>query len=114
MPVEVRVGDEVGHAAGVDELVVLVEDLQAEARLEVGGVLGVLEDGGVAQHEEVEVVGVDGEGVGDALGLGCGGAAGGPVAEAHGGQFTLGDGAQQAAGAGVALGGVEVDGVARL
>ena len=112
VPAEAGVGYEVGHRAGVYGLAVLVEDLQAEAGLQRGRVLGVLEDGGVAQHQQVGDVGVDGHAVGDALGFGGGVAAAVPVAEAHGGLLALRYGAQAAAGAGVALGGVKVHGVA--
>ena len=104
---------EVGHAAGVDELVVLVEDLQPEAGLQFGRVLGVLQHGGIAHDEEVEAQGVDKETVGDGFGLGAVGV-GTPVAQADAGGAAGGNGAQQAAGARVVLGGVVADGVAAV
>ena len=108
VPPQVGVGYEVGHRAGVCELSFLVQYLEPETRLQGGRVLGVLQHGGITQHQQVGYVGVDGHAVGDALGLGRGIAATVPVTQPYRGGLALRYGAQQATGARVALGGVEV------
>ena len=68
---------------------------------------GVFEDGSVAKEKDVGGGSVDDVFIGDAFGF----AAVVPVAEADGGVVALWDGAEEAAGARVAVTGVEHDGV---
>ena len=74
--------------------------------------LRVLQHCCIAQQQQVGYVTVDGHTVGDALSLWSGIAATVPVAKSYGGWLALRYGAQQSAGAGVALCGVEMYGVA--
>ena len=80
VPSEGGIGYEVGHRARVYGLAFLVEYLEAEAGLVGGRMLGILQYGGIAQHQQVGFVGVDGHAVGDALGFGSRVAAAAPVA----------------------------------
>ena len=96
IPAQRAVGHEVGGAAlPVEKCVGSVENLQREAGLVGGDVQRVLEHRRIAQHEEVEVGGIDKERVGYGLGLSARDGAGAvPVAQSHGGIAALGDDAQ--------------------
>ena len=65
--------------------------------------VGLLEDYGVFEQEEVEEIGVDGVLIGDALGL-CSDL---PVAETNGGGLAVGDGFEE----GLSVEGTGVDGL---
>ena len=95
VPPHVVVGDEVGASAGrVHYRHVLVEQLEAEARLHCRAVHGVLEHRRITHDKEVEIQCVDRESVHYGLCFG-GPEVGAPVAQTHGGGGAIGHGFEQ-------------------
>ena len=112
VPAQIGVGDKVCRsAARVNQLVVLVQDLDAETGLLRRAVLGVLQHRRVFEDKQVERRGVDKQAVRHRLRLGVA-VVRRPVAQTHRRLRAFGHGAQQAARAGVALRGVVMHRVA--
>ena len=112
IPAQLGIGNKVGSTAvGIDKIIILIKNLDAEPRLLRGTVLRVLQHGGIFKNEQVEGGWVDKEAVGDRLCL-WRGAVGHPVAQTYRGLAALRNGTQQTAGADIVLGGVVVHRVA--